>query len=256
MAKKPISYLQTDSRWANCDYSAEGEKTTIGKSGCGPTSMAMVLATYCDKSVTPKTECAWALKNGYKAPHQGTYYGYFVPAAERYGLKCTRVNQSSIYGNSSSSCHTLAAKALQQGNLVIACMGKGNWTSSGHYILCYDINTSKNIIYINDPNSTKKARTEGNYNTFKQQVKFYWIIEVPSTKEKEEDDMSKSEVQEIVKEMLGIKNEVPAWAHSEIEEAKGLGLTDGSNLTQLVPAYRAIIWALRAYKMANTGPVG
>ena len=83
MNKQPVSYLQTDPRWAKKDYSAKGEKTTIGASGCGPTAMAMVLATWADPAVTPETECAWALSHGYKAPNQGTYYGYFRPAAER-----------------------------------------------------------------------------------------------------------------------------------------------------------------------------
>lgn len=44
MNKQPVSYLQTNPQWANADYSAKGEKTTIGASGCGPTAMAMVRA--------------------------------------------------------------------------------------------------------------------------------------------------------------------------------------------------------------------
>lgn len=31
---QPVSYLQTDPRWGSLDYSATGEKTTIGRSGC------------------------------------------------------------------------------------------------------------------------------------------------------------------------------------------------------------------------------
>ena len=42
---KPISYLQTNPLWKNVDYSAKGEKTDIGESGCGPTCMAMIIAT-------------------------------------------------------------------------------------------------------------------------------------------------------------------------------------------------------------------
>ena len=61
MNQQPVSYLQTDPRWSAKDYSARGEKTTIGASGCGPTAMAMVLATWADPQVTPATECAWAL---------------------------------------------------------------------------------------------------------------------------------------------------------------------------------------------------
>ena len=103
--KQPVVYYQTDPRWKNVSYSAKGESTTIGASGCGPTSMAMVLATWADKTVTPKSECAWALAHGYKAPHQGTYYSYFVPAAKRYNLTCIQLNGASIYGNQIGRAH-------------------------------------------------------------------------------------------------------------------------------------------------------
>ena len=186
MNKQPVSYLQTDPKWDACDYSAKGEKTTIRASGCGPTAMAMVLATWADPSVTPKTECAWALAHGYKAPHSGTYYGYFVPAGARYGLKVYRLNLSNIYGNDRSAYHAQAKDALDRGDLVIACMGKGTWTSSGHYVLVWKIDG--NTIYINDPASTKPHRVRGDYAVFKRQVKYYWVIERPEHM-KEDDDM-------------------------------------------------------------------
>ena len=175
---RPVIYYQTDARWKNVPYAVRGESSTLGGSGCGPTSMAMVLATWVDKNVTPATECAWALRNGYKAKNQGTYYSYFVPAAKRYNLKCTRVNTESIYGNNKSSCHDTAKKAIENNHLVIACMGKGLWTKSGHYILVYNI--QGNTIYINDPASSRVERTQGDYSLFKKQVKYYWIIENPS----------------------------------------------------------------------------
>lgn len=199
--EKPISYLQTDSRWANVDYSAKGEKTTIGKSGCGPTAMAMVLATWADKSVTPKSECAWALAHGYKAPHQGTYYGYFAPAAKRFGLTCKMLNGASIYGKPNSPYHAQAKAAVDQGDLVIACMGRGLWTSSGHFVLVWKI--TGNTIYINDPASTRTARTQGDYSLFRQQVKYYFAVKKPATiqrPEKEDDDM---DINKLLAEMTG-----------------------------------------------------
>ena len=196
MNKQPVSYLQTDPKWANISYSAKGESTTIGASGCGPTAMSMVLATWADKSITPKTECAWALAHGYKAPHQGTYYSYFVPAAKRYGLQCWQVNTANIYGNTKSPHHETARKAIENGRLVIACMGKGLWTSSGHYVLAWQIQGT--TIYINDPASTRLARTQGDYSLFKQQVKYYWTIQGPETK-KEEPDMTEEQTRKIAK---------------------------------------------------------
>ena len=184
MNERPVSYLQTDPRWRSLDYSAPGEKTTIRASGCGPTAMAMVLATWADPKVNPATECAWALAHGFKAPHSGTYYGYFVPAGARYGLTVTRLNGTSLYGNAKSPLHHQVKEALDRGCLAIACMGKGNWTSSGHYVLVWGI--SGRTVFINDPASTRPARTRGDYDLFKTQVKYYWIIEKP---EKEDDDM-------------------------------------------------------------------
>ena len=200
MNTQPIIYYQIDPRWRYNDYSAKGESTTIGASGCGPTSMAMVLATWVDKRITPATECKWALQNGWKCPNSGTYYQYFVPAADRYGLKCTRLNTASIYNNAKSALHDKAKAAILNGDYVIACMGKGLWTSSGHYVLVWWIDG--NTIYINDPVSSKAVRIRGDYSLFKKQVKYYWIIENPNKGKKEEPDMTEAEVRKIVKEEL------------------------------------------------------
>ena len=191
MNTRPVSYLQTDPRWGSLDYSAKGEKTTIGASGCGPTAMAMVLATWADPKITPKTECAWALAHGYKAPHQGTYYGYFAPAAKRFGLTCKMLNGANIYGKPNSPYHAQAKAAVDRGDLVIACMGRGLWTSSGHFVLVWKI--QGNVIYINDPASTRDVRTQGDYALFKSQVKYYFVVERPAkpkpTKPEQEESM-------------------------------------------------------------------
>lgn len=208
----------------------------------------MVLATWADKSVTPKTECAWALAHGYKAPHQGTYYGYFKPAAARYGLTAYMMNGANIYGNSGSKYHALAKAEIDKGNLVIACMGKGNWTSSGHFVLVWKI--AGNVIYINDPASTKLSRTQGSYSLFKQQVKYYFVIERPKyaapipqpqpTQPKEDDDMDinkfMSEITDdqayllMAKAMrFAAKAEEPEWSKKEGHWAKATaaGLVNG-----------------------------
>lgn len=204
MAQQPVSYFQTDPRWKNIPYAVKGESSTIGGSGCGPSSAAMILATWADKNVTPKTECAWALKNGYKALNSGTYYSYFVPAFKRYGLKCTWLSSTNIYGNASSPLHAQAKSAVENGDLVIACMGKGNWTRSGHYIVVWNI--VGNTIYINDPASTKLVRTQGDYSLFKKQVKYYWVIKNPGTTPKVEDKITETNYDVIIKSDDGYLN--------------------------------------------------
>ncbi len=175
--KRPVHYLQTDSRWKKRNYSAKGESRTIGSSGCGPTAAAMVIATLKDQNVTPVSTAEWSMAHGYKALGQGTYYSYFVPQLAAYGIACKRLNTANLYGQSSSAAHTEALNALQNGDWVIACMGRGNWTSSGHFILLYACKDG--IVYINDPASTASARTRNTWALFASQVKYLWTITVP-----------------------------------------------------------------------------
>lgn len=201
MKQQPVSYLQTDPKWKNQPYAVGGESSTIGGSGCGPTAMAMVLATWADPAVTPLTECRWAQAHGYKSKGGGTFHSYFAAAADRYGLTSRQLNGASIYGNGASMYHDIARAAIDQGDLVIACMGPGVWTRGGHFVLVWAI--QGNVIFINDPASTRLERTRGNYAVFKRQVKYYHVIKRPAkTPEKEDSMMTEAEVKKIVNQCI------------------------------------------------------
>ena len=176
--QKPVSYLQTDPRWKTHNYSAKGEQKTIGSSGCGVAVSAMVIASLKDPAVTPVTTAEWSMSHGYKALNQGTYYSYFVPQFSAYGITCERLNQANLYGKSTSAAHEKALLALQGGDWVIACMGKGNWTSTGHFILLYRFENG--FVYINDPASTKETRLKSTWDLFAGQVKYMWVVRVPN----------------------------------------------------------------------------
>lgn len=174
---KPVSYLQTDPRWKAHNYSAKGEQKTIGSSGCGVAVSAMVIASLKDPSVTPAATALWSMSHGYKALNQGTYYSYFVPQFSAYGIHCDRLNQLNLYGKTVSADHEKALLALKSGDWVIACMGKGNWTNTGHFILLYRFENG--FVYINDPASTKETRTKNTWDLFAKQVKYMWVVHVP-----------------------------------------------------------------------------
>lgn len=184
--ERPVWYMQTDKKWKNIDYSTTGENTTIGASGCGPTCMAMVIATWVAPDVTPVTTCAWSLEHGYKAKNQGTFYTYFKPQGEAYGIKTYQLTPTNIYGKSNSDYHEKAKAEVEKGNFVIACMGKGRWTSAGHFILWY-ANDNKNVL-INDPASTAQNRNKASFDYFKSQVKYYFVCEKPQEIKKEDDE--------------------------------------------------------------------
>ena len=248
MNTKPVSYLQTDSRWGSWPYSNKDEKTNIARSGCGPTAMAMVIATWKDPSVTPVTTCQWALNKGYKATGNGTYHSYFVPQAAAYGITCERVNTTSLqymYDSQAAAYHQKAWDAVNEGHIVICLMGPGNWTSGGHYIVWYSNDDSGNV-YINDPASTKSTRLKNTFTLLKSQVRYYWICKVPE----EVINMLNSEVQAYIKQevqsavssinskidslipnyIASLNGSTPSsWAKDAWYSAIKEGVVDGSN---------------------------
>lgn len=175
----PVDYMQTDSRWASNKYATKGESSTIKSAGCGITCAAMVIATLKNQSVTPATTAKWSMDHGYKAYHQGTYYSYFKPQMAEYGIECNQMNGSTVYhgSNSAKSMNEKAAQTVRNGNWVIACMGKGDWTSSGHFVLWYGID-DEGYALIRDPYSTKATRRRAPVAKFQYQAKFYFEVKV------------------------------------------------------------------------------
>ena len=186
MAKKPKIYRQTDKRWAKKPYRVKGkENSTIGGSGCGPTCAAMVAATLHDPKATPLSACNWAVKHGYKAVGQGTYYTFFKAYLGKHGIKCEQAPGSNSYHKRNTAADKAALRALEAGKYVIACMGPGLWTRGGHFVLAYAYKDGK--VYINDPASSAAARACNTWDKFQYEAKYYWIIEVPGTKQEQKE---------------------------------------------------------------------
>ena len=174
MNKKPVSYLQTDARWKNKPYRVSGETSTIGSAGCGPTSASMLIETITGKTFTPEDACKWSVEHGFKALNQGTYYAYFKPQFDAFGIDCDILNWTNTYGKPNHENHKKAFDLLKQGYYLIALMNKGLWTSSGHFIVVW---WEDGKVRINDPASTKESRLNGDPITFKSQVKYYWWVD-------------------------------------------------------------------------------
>lgn len=174
MNKRPVSYLQTDARWAKKPYRVTGETATIGGSGCGPACAAMVIATMKDPTVTPVETCAWSVAHGYKALNQGTYYSYFRPQLAAFGIECKQLLSSRIINQPNHPIHTQVKEYLAQGYYIIALMGPGTWTKSGHFVLLWGWDDK---VRINDPASTKDARLNGDPATFRNEARCYWLVD-------------------------------------------------------------------------------
>lgn len=257
---RPINYKQTDARWKNEPYRVNGEKSTVGSAGCGPTSVADLLATFVDSKITPKTECDWAVKNGYKAKNQGTYYSYITARLNSFSnFSCKRLNLSNIHNNPKSEIHNIALKDIKtEGKVLIACMGKGPWTSSGHYILVWGYNDSNKTVLINDPASSKTSREVALFSVFAQTVKFYWSVTIKNYNKKDEDmDINKisnedaHSLLEKARSVLRNLKEPNAFLKKEIEKAKKMNITDGTRPNDLCTRQEAAVMALRAFENEN-----
>lgn len=141
-----IKYFnQADNRWANSPY---GKTGTIGTSGCGPTSLAMVVSSLLSKIIDPLQMSNWAYINGYRCEGNGSYHSLIPEGAAHFGLKAE--------GCSASEPQRLV-DALLEGKLIIAIMSKGHFTQGGHFIVLRGVTKEGNIL-VADPIS--KARSE------------------------------------------------------------------------------------------------
>lgn len=230
MNRKLVFYLQTDPRWKDTPYQVKGETATIGGSGCGPTCAAMVLETLTGQTITPVDTCTWAVQHGYKAFRQGTYYSYFAAQFAAYGISCRQMLGSRLSNQPDHPVHDQVRQYLSDGYYVIALMGPGLWTRSGHYVL---LRAWDDKVRINDPASSKAARLNGDPATFRREVRNYWLVDAGAYN-KGGEDLTEDQVRAIVRteleaaEARRAKLPVSDWAKVGMEAAKAVGITDGT----------------------------
>ncbi|AIQ13827.1 C39 family peptidase [Paenibacillus durus] len=143
-SREVVYYNQMDIRWADKPY---GPRDTIGASGCGPTSLAIVVSTLTNKTVDPVMMSNWAYQNGYLAEGTGSYHSLIPDGARHFGLQVegatTREQQKII-------------DALSRGSLVVVIMGKGHFTSSGHFMVLRGVSEDGKVL-VADPASRKRS---------------------------------------------------------------------------------------------------
>lgn len=174
-----VHYVQWDKKWKNIKYSTHTSKQTIGNSGCGPTAMAQIMATWVDPKITPVEMCKLSVDNGYRTYDSGTAWGFFKFIFKKYDAFQKYVDTKSV--------ETLKA-ALAEGALAVCSMnGNDNhfWTTQGHYITAIGFD-SNGYIYANDPNKSSAPRKQ-HEDKFKKCLKSAFIF-WPKTKAAKEPD--------------------------------------------------------------------
>ena len=131
-------YSQIDSRWKNNLYTSVGNTSqTIGTSGCGPTSAAMVV-TACKGAITPDTMSNLFVRYGYRSANNGTYWSAFRAVADEFDIEY----QETIYLNT-------VVELLKNNHIIVASCGNGLFTTGGHFIVLTGV--EGNYIKVYDP---------------------------------------------------------------------------------------------------------
>jgi len=202
MRTRPIHYLQYDTRWGYITFSSHSDpKQTIATSGCGAASFAMVAATFLDPNIKPPDIAKMIVDNFFRTYNNGVDWGFFEFAAKKHGLPFKQ-----------SYSTDEAIEALKNGALVVASMGPGYFTKTGHYILLWGLSEDGTQILVNDPNS--EMRTRASCDIFRQQGRCYFIFYEPEQRKEE-------------KEREGTEKTMPEkWEINVLQEAEQLGLIE------------------------------
>lgn len=136
---KMVTYNQTDPKYANHPY-GKG-KSSLLESGCGPTSLAMIVATLTGKTdVTPIT-----IADKYGDTYHGdggSQWSLFPVVAKDYNLNFQNLGKDL----------TKVPEIIKNGGLVLISVDTGYFTSQSHLMVIRAVTQDGTGFYLNDPN--------------------------------------------------------------------------------------------------------
>jgi hypothetical protein len=197
--KEITYYNQLDMPWNDMLY---GFATSIGHSGCGPTSMAIVLSTLMGYDITPAQMADWSYNKGYlvqyydmEGLHASTSHSFIPAAAAAYDLICTGISKGADTRN-------LITTALAEGKYVVAIMGPGHFTEGGHFIVLSGV-TEGGKIQVADCASRSRTGQTWELDIIIEEARTdadaggpFWVISVPPPPVEEEVEEEKDEIKE------------------------------------------------------------
>lgn len=155
--------LQWDPRWG---YQAYGSDSYIGVSGCGPTCLSMALYSLTgDETLTPDRIAEYAVENSYYVEGTGTAWALMKDFPRFYGVRVTEpvVAEDAF------------KMELDQGNILICAMGRGDFTTAGHFIVIYGYDETG--FKVNDPNCVARSRKSWSFREIRGQIKGAWSMQ-------------------------------------------------------------------------------
>lgn len=154
-------YVQWDEAWGYKQYGYG----IIGFTGCGPTSMAMVVSGLTgDKNITPDVIANMSEEKGFVS-EEGSSWDLYPYIAGQFNLRLQKI------GNTKESIDN----NLKAGNAIIVSVGPGDFTLHGHVMVMVGLDKDGNII-LHDPNSVENTKKTWTYEQLAPQIKSLWAV--------------------------------------------------------------------------------
>lgn len=153
--------LQWDKRWGYAKYG----DSYLAINGCAPTTLSMVITALTGKDyITPYTVSQYAFEQGFYINGTGTSWELMIKGSEHFGIKGEELplSRRAIY------------RALESGKFIICSVRKGDFTTTGHFIVLSGIQNGK--IKVNDPNSLERSSILWEYERIESQIKNLWVF--------------------------------------------------------------------------------
>ena len=138
-----VFYKQYEGPWAKKMYGSN----SYAASGCGPTSLAMCIASLVDEKVTPDVVGAACVDAGYRTANQGTANGYCTALADKFGYYCE------MYSVSDPGVVEKVENCLRTGGAVCWSSGSQPFTANAHCMALRGI-TDDGKWLVADPNDS------------------------------------------------------------------------------------------------------
>ncbi len=159
-----MPYLyQIDEAWAQEPYAG----ATISTHGCGPTALSMAYIYLTGKtSLGPVEMSRFSEDHGF-VDAGATSWSFMEEGAQKLGMRSRELPASS----------DVIMTQLRMGHPVIGCVGPGDFTTDGHFILLAG-GDDPDAIEVRDPNSPERSKQRWDLDTIISQARNFWALSV------------------------------------------------------------------------------
>lgn len=155
-------FIQWDERWGYEKYGSE----FLAINGCGPTALSMIVVGLTgNKEMNPKAVADFSLNNGYLVDGIGSTWTLMSEGASQLGVESRSLPLN----------RDIILNTLEAGQPIIATMGPGTFTETGHFLVLTGVDRDGKII-VNDSDSKERSEKTWDIEIFMNETENLWTF--------------------------------------------------------------------------------